>query len=141
MKQKKLIALCGAIAIVLATSAAALAASSSAGPAVTVQIKTPSKTLLGPTTVHGEKGSITKGGAPTGACSGKSGAGALDAATHGKWTAKYFSSLKDVFISSILGVKPKSPHFWSIFVNGKSSNTGACGIKLKAGEKLLFKIK
>ena len=45
-----------------------------------------------------------------------------------------------MFITSILGAKPKSPDFWSISVNGKSASSGACGIKLKAGEKLLFKI-
>jgi len=27
-----------------------------------------------------------------------------------------------------------------VFVNGKSSSTGICAIKLRAGERLLFKI-
>ncbi len=139
MKQKKFIALCGALAIILATSGAALAASS-AGPAVTVTVKSLSKTLVGPTTVHGEKRSITKGGTPKGKCPGRSAAGALDAATHGHWTGKYFSSVGSTFITSISGVKPKGSDFWSVFVNGKSSSLGACAIKLKAGEKLLFKI-
>jgi Domain of unknown function (DUF4430) len=139
MKHNKFLALCGAIAIVLASTGAALAASST-GPAVTVQIKSLTKTLAGPTSVHGEKGSVTKGGAPKGSCPGKSAAGALDVATHGKWTAKYYSSFKDVFITSILGVKPKGKDSWAIYVNGKSASTGACEIKLKAGEKLLFKV-
>lgn len=138
MHRKTLIALIGAIVIAVAASGGALAAAS-AGPAVTVQIKTLTKTLKN-VVVHGEQGSITKGGTPKGICPGKSAAGALDAATHGRWTAKYFASLKDVFITSILGVKPKGKDFWSIFVNGKSSSKGACEIKLRAGEKLLFKI-
>lgn len=138
MNRKTVLALIGAIAIAALTSGVALAASS-VGPAVTVQVKTPTKTLLN-TTAHGEKGWITKGGTPAGACSGNSGAGALDSATHGKWTGKYSSSLKDIFVMSILGVKAKSHQFWKIVVNGKTASTGICGIKLHAGEKLLFKL-
>ena len=114
--------------------------SHSKGTTVTVEIKSLTKTLLKPTAVHGEKGSITKGGTPSGTCSGQSGAGALDAATHGNWTGKYYSSLKDIFVQSILGVKPTGKDYWGIYVNGKTSQTGICHIKLTAGEKLLFKI-
>ena len=122
----------------LAASSAALAAGS--GPAVTVQIKSLTKTLLKPTSEHGETGWITKGGTPTGKCPGASAAGALDAATHGKWAGKYYASVGGIFITSILGVKPSSSGFWEVVVNGKPSNTGICGVKLRAGEKLLFKI-
>jgi hypothetical protein len=122
----------------LASWSAALAASS--GPAVTWQVKSLTKTLLKPTTVHGEKGWITKGGTPKGKCSGSSAAGALDAATHGKWTGKYFSSLSDIEVTSILGAKPPGSDFWELFVNGKPASTGVCEVKLHAGQKLLFKI-
>ncbi len=104
MHRKTVIALVGAIVMAVAASSAALAASS--GPAVTVQIKSLTKTLLKPTTEHGEKGWITKGGTPNGKCSGNSAAGALDAATHGKWAGKYYSSVGGIFVTSILGVKP-----------------------------------
>jgi hypothetical protein len=107
---------------------------------VNVQVKTLSKTLVSATGVHGEKGSITKGHTPKGKCPGASGAGALDAATHGRWTGKYSASLHDIFITSILGVKPPGTDFWEIIVNGKPASTGACEIKLHAGERLLFKI-
>jgi len=137
MHRKTLIALIGAIVIAVAATGAALAAS--AGPAVNVQIKTLTRTLKN-VVVHGETGWITKGGTPKGVCSGKSGAGALDAATHGKWGGTYFSSLKDIEVTSILGVKPKKPYFWLIYVNGKMASTGVCGIKLHAGEKILFKV-
>ena len=123
-----------------AVAPAALGSTASAGPAVTVQIKTLSKTLLGPKTEHGEKGWITKGGTPRGKCSGNSAAGALDAATHGKWGATYFSKYSDVFVTSILGVKPTGSDFWEILVNGKASSLGICQVKLHVGEKLLFKI-
>ena len=122
----------------LATGGVALAAGS--GPAVTVSIKSANKTLLKPTTEHGEKGWITKGGTPHGKCSGASAAGALDAATHGKWTAKWYAKYNDIFVTSVLGVKPTGSQFWEILVNGKPASTGACEIKLHAGQKLAFKI-
>jgi len=138
MHRKTLVALAGALVIALAASGAALAAGT--GPAVSVQVKSQTKTLLRASTVHGEKGSITKGGTPHGTCPGNSAAGALDAATHGKWTGKYYASVPGIFVTSILGVKPSGSHFWEVFVNGKSSSTGICDIKLRAGERLLFKI-
>ena len=138
MHRKTLIALLGAIVMAVAASGVALAAGS--GPAVTWQVKSLNKTLLKPTSVHGEKGWITKGGTPKGKCSGNSAAGALDAATHGKWSGKYFSSLSDIEVTSILGVKPPSSDFWELFVNGKPASTGVCEVKLHAGQKLLFKI-
>ena len=117
MHRKTLVALMGAIVMAVAASGVALAAGS--GPAVTVQIKSLNKTLLKPTTVHGEKGWITKGGTPHGKCSGNSAAGALDAATHGKWAGKYFSSVGGVFVTSILGVKPNGR------TSGRSSSTAS----------------
>jgi len=138
MHRKTVVALIGAILVALGASGVALAAGS--GPAVTVQIKSLNKTLLKPTTEHGQKGWITKGGTPTGKCPGSSAAGALNAATHGKWAGKYFASVGGIFVTSILGVKPTGSDFWSVFVNGKSSSKGVCNIKLKSGEKLLFKV-
>ena len=124
----------------MAVAASGVALAASSGPAVTWQVKSLNKTLLKPTSVHGEKGWITKGGTPKGKCSGNSAAGALDAATHGKWSGKYFSSLSDIEVTSILGVKPPSSDFWDLFVNGKPASTGVCEVKLHAGQKLLFKI-
>jgi len=121
-----------------ASSSVALAAGS--GPAVTVQIKSLNKTLLKPTTEHGEKGWITKGGTPKGKCPGASAAGALDAATHGKWTGKYYPSVGGIFVTSVLGVKPTGNDYWSIYVNGKAASVGICAIKLHSGQKLLFKV-
>jgi hypothetical protein len=138
MNRKTLVALIGAIVMAVAASGVALAASS--GPAVTVQIKSLTKTLLKPTSVHGEKGWITQGGTPHGKCAGTTAAGALDAATHGKWTGKYYASVSGIFVTSVDGVKPTGSDYWAIYVNGKSAISGICAIKLKAGEKLLFKI-
>ncbi len=140
MHRKTLIALLGAIVMAVAASGVALAAGSGPGPAVTVQIKSLNKTLLKPTAAHGEKGWVTKGGTPHGKCPGASAAGALDSATHGKWTGKYYSSVGGIFVTSIDGVKPTGSDYWSVYVNGKSSSLGICDIKLHSGEKLLFKV-
>ena len=112
----------------------------SSKPAVRVQIKTGTKTLFGPSSVHGRTGWITKGGTPKGKCSGNSAAGALDTATHGRWTGKYYSGI-GIFITSILGVKPKGSDYWAIWVNGHFSSKGVCDIKLRSGQRLLFQIK
>lgn len=138
MHRKTLIALLGAIVMAVAASGVALAAGS--GPAVTVQIKSLNKTLLKPTAAHGEKGWVTKDGTPHGKCPGASAAGALDSATRGKWTGKYYSSVGGIFVTSIDGVKPTGSDYWSVYVNGKSSSLGVCDIKLHSGEKLLFKV-
>ncbi len=138
MNRKTLVALVGAIVVAAVLSGAALAATSF-GPAVSVQIKTLTKTLKH-VTVHGEKGWIRKGGTPRGKCPGTSAAGALDAATHGRWTGKYYASVGGIFVTSILGVKPKSPDYWGFVVNEKSSSKGACSVNLHAGDRLVFKV-
>jgi hypothetical protein len=139
MNRKTLTALAGAVVTALGASGVAVAATST-GPAVSLQVNSLSKTLLKPTTVHGETGWITKGGTPHGKCSGSSAAGALDSATHGKWTGKYYPSVGGIFVTSILGVKPAGTDFWEVVVNGKPASTGICGVKLRAGERLLFKL-
>ena len=138
MHRKTVVALIGAIVVALGASGVALAASSP-GPSVSVTIKSATK-ILRQVTVHGENGSITKGGTPKGKCPGNTAAGALDAATHGKWAGKWYSSVPGIFVTSILGVKPTGQSFWGVFVNGKSSSKGICDIKLKPGQKLAFKL-
>jgi Domain of unknown function (DUF4430) len=139
MNRKFYPAVAGAVVALIVVMAVGVAAAAS-GPSVTVQVKSLTKTLLRPTTVHGESGWIRKGGTPRGKCSGNSAAGALGAATHGRWTAKYFASVGGIFVTSILGVKPHGSDFWEVLVNNKASSHGICQIKLRAGERLLFKI-
>jgi hypothetical protein len=100
------------------------------------------KTLLQTKLVKVPKsGSITKGGAPAGACPKASGAGALDVATKHNWDGKYSSSLKDIFITKILGdTESGTTTFWSIYVNNVAASTGACEIKLHKGDQLLFAV-
>ena len=121
MHRKTLIALLGAIVMAVAACGVAFAASS--GPAVTVQVKNGTKTLTN-SVVHGERGWITKDGTPKGKCSGDSAAGALDAATHGKWVGKYYSSYGDLIVTSIDGVKPKSTHYLGVLRERQISERG-----------------
>jgi hypothetical protein len=139
MNYRKLLALAAAsIAAVLAPSTAALAASA---PKVTVRIEAKTRNLLGSKVVQTQSGSITKSGAPTGACSATSGAGALNVATHGRWNGSFSTSFHDYLISSILGdTEPGSRFYWGIWIDNRFSQTGACEIKLHSGENLLFAV-
>ena len=124
LMKKVLLVLSGTLALVCglvgpgvlnasALSRRALVAPANSGPQVVVEVKTKSKTLLKPTTTRGENGWVTKGGTPKGKCSGDSAAGALDAATHGRWTGKYYASVQGIFVTSILGVKPSGKDYWA----------------------------
>ena len=86
MKNSRSIALGGLTIALALTPTAALAA----GPTtVSVRIEGTSRTLLAATNVRTHSGSITKGGAPAGACPATTAAGALDDAAHHKWTGSY----------------------------------------------------
>jgi Domain of unknown function (DUF4430) len=108
---------------------------------VTVRVEGKARTLLAPTKVRTHSGWITSYGAPRGACPARSGAGALEVATHHRWTGKFSAMLRDYFITRILGdFESGSRQFWDIFVNHRSATTGACGIKLHPGDQLLFAV-
>ena len=67
--------------------------------------------------------------------------GALNVATHGNWKGKWYSSYHEYFITGILGDNETSKkYYWGLYVNGKPASKGACEIKLKSGDKLLFKV-
>ncbi|MBV9310297.1 MAG: DUF4430 domain-containing protein [Solirubrobacterales bacterium] len=138
MRLKFAFVLC--LAAVLATALSASGAfGASGGPQVTVRVEGLKKTLLAPDVVKTHAGSLTKGGAPKGACSDKSAAGALDVATKHRWSGKYSSSLHDYFITKILGeTESGKKTFWEIFVNNVAASTGACEVKLHRGDQVLF---
>lgn len=54
-------------------------------------------------------------------------------------TTKSFSGLGE-YVESIDGVKPDSKHFWSFYVNGKSSNVGASSYTTKSGDVIEWKL-
>jgi hypothetical protein len=137
MKYRQFSALAGGVAVlVLAITAPALGAASN----VTVRVEGVKRTLLAATVAHTESGSITKGGTPTGACPGTSGAGYFDSATHHKWNGTYSSGL-GVEITNVLGETHKfsaKGFYWGIWVNNKFASTGLCDLKLKPGDELLL---
>jgi hypothetical protein len=128
------------VATIMAAVAAPTAALAAQAHTVTVRVEGRTKTLLPATLVHLHSGSVTKGGAPKGACSENSEAGALDLATHHRWVGKFYAKYSDYLISSILGEKysATAKYFWEVFADNVPA-TGACETKRPhAGEKLLF---
>ncbi|MGH2876044.1 MAG: hypothetical protein ACRDNJ_00285 [Solirubrobacteraceae bacterium] len=122
-------------ALLLLSPAASLAASPTT---VSVRVEGLNNTLLPATRVRTQRGSITKGGAPRGACPATNAAGALDAATHDDWTGSYDSF--GLSVVSILGESHpfSSSDYWSVFVNGHFASAGICDLRLARGEQLLF---
>lgn len=115
--------------------AAALAAK------VSVRIEGASKTLQAAKTIQTPSGSITKFGAPAGACPAASALGALNTATHGKWKGTFSTNYNEFFITSILGETPSSKTgYWGVWLDNKYATTGACEIKLHAGDQVLYAV-
>ncbi|MDQ6835679.1 MAG: hypothetical protein M3016_05770 [Actinomycetota bacterium] len=138
MLTRRFIALGGAIlavALLLASGADALAA----GTRVTVRVEGRTHTLLARTAVRTHAGSITKGGAPAGACSATSAAGALDRATHRHWGGTYASGL-GIAVTSIFSERHtfSSSYYWGVWVDNRYAQHGICDLKLHRGEQLLF---
>jgi hypothetical protein len=129
------IALAGAsLALVAGAPTAALAA----GTTVSVRVEGLTKTLVATKVVHTHSGSITKGGAPAGACPATNAAGALDVATRHKWSGTY--GTYGLSVTQIFGETHTftSKDYWSIWVDNKFAPAGVCGLKLHRGEQLLF---
>ena len=119
---------------------AAVAAASGGGPTVTVRVEGGTRTLLPARTVRVPgSGFITKYGAPQGQCPANSGAGALNVATRGRWAGSFSSSFSDYLVTKILGKTASGKTaYWEVLVNNVAAQTGACGIKLHPGDRLLF---
>jgi hypothetical protein len=123
-----------ASALTLATSAQARG-----GPSVTVRVEGAERSLLAPKILSLPSGFITKGGTPHGACPASSAAGALDAATRGRWTGKWYKNPPGIFVTSILGEKPPATaDYWEVFYNNVPAQLGVCALKLHRGDQLLF---
>jgi hypothetical protein len=137
MKIRRFPAVAGATAVAaLVISASALAA----GPAVSVRVEGLHRTLLPATVVHGESGSITKGGTPAGQCPGGSGAGDFDFATHHNWSGTYSTGI-GVEVTTVLGETHKfsaNGFYWGLWVNNRFASVGICDLKVHPGDKILF---
>lgn len=140
MKRHTTLALCGALACLVAALVVASTAFAGSGSptTVTVRVEGLSKELLAPTKVTTKTGSIRKGGTPAGKCPSTSAAGALDVATHHNWNGTYTKYGLEVL--SILGESHPftSKDYWEIFVNDVPASAGACELALHHGDKVLF---
>jgi hypothetical protein len=101
---------------------------------VFVRIEGASATLLAQTPVQTTNATEVKGNP----CSGSSVGGALDVATQGNWSGKYFQSFHDYEVGTILGETPTGNNFWTLWVNGISSSTGACSTQLHPSDHVLW---
>jgi hypothetical protein len=141
MKSRSILALSGASLALAVAPGVAQAGQTVTVQKVSVRIEGAAKTLQAARTVQTKSGFITKFGAPAGVCPAASAAGALNAATNGSWKAKFYSSFNDYLISSILGETPKvKTGYWGIWVNNRYSTKGACEIKLKPADQILFAV-
>ena len=137
MHKKTILALGGATLALAVASPVALGA----GSRVTVRVEGKKRTLLETKSVHTGGGFLTRNGAPSGACSANSGAGALDVATKHRWVGSWSKSFNDFLIKSIFGESESSAKFyWGIWVNNRYATSGACGVKLNRGDQLLFAV-
>ncbi len=125
----------------IALGAVLPAVATGSGPTVTIRIEGAKRTLLATTTVAvPASGSITKDGAPSGACPADSAAGVLNAATKGSWSGKWEGpKYLDFFVSTILGdTESGSKSYFDFLVNNVAAPTGPCEVTPKAGDQLLF---
>jgi hypothetical protein len=124
----------------MAAVAAPAAAFGAANNTITVRVEGKTRTLVPATLVHVHSGSVTKGKAPKGACPALSAAGALDQATHHRWSGTYYSSFSGYLIEAILGEKygASAKYYWEFFVDNVSASMGACITKPHPGEQIMF---
>jgi hypothetical protein len=128
--------------VALAAAASLLSAPASAGTSapISVRVEGTSATLLPATDVVLSAVRVTKNGVAADSCSGRSAAGALEAATHGHWTATWSASYKAYFVSGIEGLtfSKNGSDYWSFWVNDAPSTAGICSYDPKPGDRLLF---
>jgi hypothetical protein len=107
---------------------------------VTVRVEGPHSTLVPTTTVQLHSGTITKDGVAADGCSERSAAGALELATHGRWTGTWSKSLKGYFVSAIDGVAfpATGAEYWAFWIGDAPASQGICGVDPKSGASILF---
>jgi hypothetical protein len=117
-----------------AAAVAAVPAGAASAPDAFVRVEGARTTLVGQTLVRTHSGDRVKGNA----CSETSAAAALDDATHGEWSGSYDNKQGDYFVGSIDGETPSGNNYWTLWVNGRSSSTGACETPLHAADHVLW---
>lgn len=129
-----------ALAATLALGAIA-AATASAAAHVTLRIEGATRTLLQTTTVTvPTHGSISKFGAPAGACPASHYAGVIDRATRGHWAGTWSTQFGDYELNSLLGETHtfSSGVYWATWRNNRYTTLGICQQPVSNGDHLLI---
>lgn len=125
----------GSIVGALALTGALAPLATAATPAsVTVRADSLTRQLVA-TTVTTTTKAIVKDGNPAHTCAGTSAAGALQQAT--AWDATWFSGL-GYSVSAIAGVRAAGTDYWTLWLNGRASQTGLCDTPLRNGDDVLL---
>jgi hypothetical protein len=72
------------------------------------------------------------------ACSGTSAAGALQLATAGNWTGKWFEGETTGYLVETIAGTALSGSYWNFWHNNAESTVGVCGVEPSAGDSILF---
>jgi hypothetical protein len=128
----------GALALMAGLGTTSVAAGRA--PKVKVRIEGARHTLLRTHVVRvPRRGSITKGGAPRGACPANTAAGVLTRATKGRWSGSFSSQYQNYLITTILGDTENTKHsYWEILVNHAPASAGVCQLHLRRGDQIVF---
>ncbi len=125
-------------AAVLSGSAAASAAH---GPIVEVRAVSTTRDVIAPT-LSGTAQAYTDDAGVAHPLAGPTALGALVTAANGQGrnvTGTYYPSFSDMLVTTIAGVKPSSANgYWSFFLNGSPSQTGAGSTTVKKGDAVAF---
>jgi hypothetical protein len=108
--------------------------------AVTVRVEGPTHTLIATTSVSLRSAAVVKDGVASHSCPGRSAAGALEAATAGRWGGTWSASYHDYLLTTIAGVTFASSgaEYWAFWVNDAPASVGICAYDPKPGDSLLF---
>jgi hypothetical protein len=134
-----------ACASLLVSASLAIAA---APASVTVRVEGGAQTLLPSTQVTTNTTPVVKDGKPEDACPGTNAIGALELATAGNWSGRWFGGKteNEKFIGlgysweTILGEAHTfgSGAFWEFWLNHREATQGICEAELETGAELLF---
>ncbi len=120
-----------AVSLLACAASATFADAAMAG--VTVRVEGQNRTLLPQTALTGLS-KVVRGGHR---CAAASGAGALQAATHGNWSGTWSSKYNDFEVTKIKGETNNyatTKSYWEVLVNDVPASTGICNLKLTGNQ-------
>jgi hypothetical protein len=138
-----------AFAAVLSSLPLASTALAGSPATVTIRIEGASKTLVPPTQITTTTEPVVKDGKAADSCPGTNAVGALQLATGGSWTGKWFGGeVKGgkfeglgYSVETILGESHlfSGGSFWDLWIDNKTEEEhGVCGAELKPGDSILL---